>query len=82
MDNVVDRAVYPLPAQQLEAQSKRRMGLGVTGVANAIEGMGHEYGTPGFLHVFKTIMQIIRDGAYRTSLTWRLRKARSRCSTH
>jgi ribonucleoside-diphosphate reductase alpha chain len=68
MDNVVDRAVYPLPAQQLEAQSKRRMGLGVTGVANAIEGMGHEYGSPGFLHVFKMIMQIIRDGAYRASI--------------
>jgi len=74
MDNVVDRAVYPLPAQQLEAQSKRRMGLGVTGVANAIEGMGHEYGSPGFLHVFKTIMQIIRDGAYRASIDLAIEK--------
>ena len=74
MDNVVDRAVYPLPAQQLEAQSKRRMGLGVTGVANAIEGMGHEYGSDGFLHVFKTIMQIIRDGAYRASIDLAIEK--------
>jgi ribonucleoside-diphosphate reductase alpha chain len=74
MDNVVDRAVYPLPAQQLEAQSKRRMGLGVTGVANAIEGLGHDYGSPGFLHVFKTIMQIIRDGAYRASIDLAIEK--------
>ena len=74
MDNVVDRAVYPLAAQQLEAQSKRRMGLGVTGVANAIEGMGHEYGSTGFLHVFKTIMGIIRDGAYNTSIDLAIEK--------
>ena len=74
MDNVVDRAVYPLAAQQLEAQSKRRMGLGVTGVANAIEGLGHDYGSPGFLHVFKTIMQIIRDGAYRASIDLAIEK--------
>jgi len=74
MDNVVDRAVYPLAAQQLEAQSKRRMGLGVTGVANAIEGLGHEYGSPGFLHVFKTIMQIIRDGTYRASIDLAIEK--------
>jgi ribonucleoside-diphosphate reductase alpha chain len=74
MDNVVDRAVYPLAAQQLEAQSKRRMGLGVTGVANAIEGLGHDYGSPGFLHVFKTIMQIIRDSAYRASIDLAIEK--------
>jgi ribonucleoside-diphosphate reductase alpha chain len=50
------------------------MGLGVTGVANAIEGLGHDYGSPGFLHVFKTIMQIIRDGAYRASIDLAIEK--------
>ena len=74
MDNVVDRAVYPLAEQQGEAVSKRRMGLGVTGVANAIEGLGHDYGSPGFLHVFKTIMQIIRDSAYRASIDLAIEK--------
>src|SRR5690606_31977256 len=31
MDNVVDRAIYPLPEQRQEALNKRRMGLGITG---------------------------------------------------
>ncbi len=31
MDNVIDRAIYPLPQQEREAKSKRRMGLGITG---------------------------------------------------
>jgi ribonucleoside-diphosphate reductase alpha chain len=69
MDNVVDRAIYPLKAQELEAKNKRRMGLGVTGVANAIEAMGHEYGSPGFLFTLSTIMSEIRDVAYRTSIS-------------
>ena len=40
MDNVIDNAIYPLPEQEQEAKNKRRMGLGVTGMANAIEAMG------------------------------------------
>jgi len=69
MDNVVDRAVYPLPSQEAEAKSKRRMGLGVTGVANAIEAMGHEYGSPMFLLTLMKIMKLIRDTAYKASVS-------------
>ena len=68
MDNVVDRATYPLPEQEQEAKNKRRMGLGVTGVANAIEALGFEYGSDDFIRVFEEIMGTIRDGAYRTSI--------------
>ncbi len=67
MDNVVDRAIYPLKEQELEAKSKRRMGLGVTGVANAIEALGHDYGSPEFLEVFSSIMEIFRNCCYETS---------------
>ena len=74
MDNVVDRAIYPLPAQELEAKSKRRMGLGVTGVANAIEAMGHEYGSPMFLNVLENIMKTIRDTCYMTSVSLAMEK--------
>tara|TARA_R110000744_G_scaffold341620_1_gene446813 strand:- start:4 stop:1278 length:1275 start_codon:yes stop_codon:yes gene_type:complete len=74
MDNVVDRATYPLAAQQYEAQSKRRMGLGVTGVANAIEAMGHPYGSDGFLRVFEDIMTVIRDTCYQTSISLGMEK--------
>lgn len=68
MDNVVDRAVYPLPAQEKEAKDKRRMGLGVTGVANAIEALGFPYGSPEFMDTLEEIMRTIRDGCYRASI--------------
>ena len=44
MDNVIDRTIYPLEAQANEARSKRRMGLGITGLANAGELCGYNYG--------------------------------------
>jgi len=49
MDNVVDRAIYPMYEQEKEAKSKRRMGLGITGLANAAEALGRPYGSEGFL---------------------------------
>ena len=74
MDNVVDRAIFPLPEQELEAKSKRRMGLGVTGVANAIEALGHEYGSDGFLSTLEKIMAVIRDTCYQTSVSLAVEK--------
>lgn len=74
MDNVVDRATYPLPQQEQEAKNKRRMGLGVTGVANAIEAMGFEYGSDGFIRQLETIMEVIRDGCYLTSVELAIEK--------
>ncbi len=68
MDNVIDRTVYPLPAQEIEAKNKRRMGLGVTGLANAIEALGHPYGSEGFLDWQKNIMEFIRDHTYKASI--------------
>lgn len=68
MDNVVDRATYPLPEQEEEAKNKRRMGLGVTGVANAIEALGFEYGSDDFIRVLEEIMGTLRNEAYRTSI--------------
>lgn len=67
MDNVCDRARFPLPAQKVEAQSKRRMGLGVTGLANAGEAMGLPYGSPGFLTFTAKVLEIIRNSCYMVS---------------
>jgi ribonucleoside-diphosphate reductase alpha chain len=67
MDNVVDAAVYPHRSQEIEAKSKRRMGLGVTGVANAIEAEGYDYGTPGFCQRLDAILQIITNKCYQAS---------------
>lgn len=74
MDNVVDRATYPLREQELEAKSKRRMGLGVTGVANAIEALGFHYGSERFLQTLEEIMGVIRDVAYTTSVELAMEK--------
>jgi ribonucleoside-diphosphate reductase alpha chain len=63
MDNVVDRAIYPLYEQEKEAISKRRMGLGVTGVANTIEALGHPYGSDGFVANLEIILRGLRDEA-------------------
>jgi ribonucleoside-diphosphate reductase alpha chain len=45
MDNVVDASRFPLPQQAAEAQAKRRIGLGVTGLADALLMMGLRYGS-------------------------------------
>jgi ribonucleoside-diphosphate reductase alpha chain len=74
MDNVIDRTVYPLPQQKEEALSKRRMGLGVTGVANAGEALGYEYGSTQFLEWLEIVMTTIRDTAYRSSISLALEK--------
>lgn len=68
MDNVVDRATYPLPEQEVEAKSKRRMGLGLTGVANAGEILGYQYGSPSFLKWLEGVMEFYRDVVYKASV--------------
>lgn len=67
MDNIVDRALYPLPEQEAEAKAKRRMGLGVTGVANAIESLGYSYGSPQFLNTLENILRVLANKAYQAS---------------
>ena len=69
MDNVVDRTIYPLKEQEDEARNKRRMGLGVTGLANAGEMLGYLYGTNKFLDWMEAVFKTLRDECYRTSAT-------------
>jgi len=45
MDNTVDASRFPLPAQAAEAAAKRRIGLGVTGLADALLMTGLRYGS-------------------------------------
>ena len=47
LDNVIDISNYPLEAQRKEALAKRRIGLGITGLADALIFAGVRYGTPG-----------------------------------
>lgn len=68
MDNIIDRAIYPLPEQRDSAISKRRMGLGVTGLANAGEAQGYSYGSAAFLEWQERTMEAIRDLVYSASI--------------
>ena len=50
------------------------MGLGVTGVANAIEAMGHEYGFTYVPQCLEEIMKTIRDTCYMASVSLAIEK--------
>ena len=68
MDRVVDTARFPLEAQREEALAKRRMGLGITALANAGEALGRDYGTDEFLTFEMSVLMCLRDEAYRASV--------------
>jgi ribonucleoside-diphosphate reductase alpha chain len=68
MDNVIDRTLYPLAEQRAEAISKRRMGLGVMGLANTIEALGAPYGTSAFLAQEADILGFINYHCYEASV--------------
>ena len=67
-DNVLDITLFPTEAQAAEAKAKRRIGLGITGLANAFAMRQVRYGSPESLAVLERIMTIIRDEAYTTSI--------------
>ena len=67
MDNIHDNTFFPLPQQAEESVAKRRMGMGVTGLANAGEVLGMEYGSDEFLRFTADVMGMIRDESYRAS---------------
>jgi ribonucleoside-diphosphate reductase alpha chain len=67
MDNVIDRTIYPLKQQSDEAKNKRRMGLGVTGLANAGEMLGLPYASEEFMDWSEKVFACLRDNCYKTS---------------
>jgi len=66
-DNIIDRTIYPLKQQSDEAKNKRRMGLGITGLANAGELLGMPYASPEFLVWAEKVFACLRDNCYRAS---------------
>ena len=67
MDNVIEISRFPLPAHEHEAKSKRRIGLGVTGLADALILCRARYGSTESVHLVKQWMAAIRDEAYLAS---------------
>ncbi len=68
MDNIHDRSIFPLPEQAAESALKRRMGLGVTGLANAVEALGFPYGSERFMETTEQIFRVYRDETYKASV--------------
>ncbi|MCW8914591.1 MAG: adenosylcobalamin-dependent ribonucleoside-diphosphate reductase [Magnetovibrio sp.] len=67
MDNVIDVSRFPLEEQQNEARAKRRIGLGVTGLANALIMCGARYGSARAVSLTETWMKAIERAAYLAS---------------
>ena len=67
LDNVIDISRYPLPAQAIEARSKRRIGLGVTGLADALICLGVRYGSGAAASLAGAWMREIQEAAYLAS---------------
>ena len=68
MDNVVDASKFPLDAQAREAAAKRRIGLGVTGLADALLMVGQRYGSEEAARQTDEWMHAIARAAYLASV--------------
>ena len=67
LDNVIDISRYPLQAQEAEAKAKRRIGLGVTGLADALVFCGSAYGSEQSAALASRWLGVIKREAYRAS---------------
>ena len=68
LDNAIDLSHYPLPQQREQMQATRRIGLGITGLADAFMMLNLRYGDDASFSLASRLMQTIRDAAYRASV--------------
>jgi ribonucleoside-diphosphate reductase alpha chain len=68
LDNVIDVSRYPLPAQAAQARLTRRIGLGITGLADALVLLGLRYDSEEARAQAAQVMHTLRDTAYRASI--------------
>jgi ribonucleoside-diphosphate reductase alpha chain len=67
LDDVIDISRYPLAQQETEAKAKRRIGLGITGLADALLFCGKAYGSGPAVAQTRQWLEVIKREAYRTS---------------
>ena len=67
LDDVIDISRYPLPAQRHEALAKRRIGLGVTGLADAVIFCRARYGSPESVTLIDRWLEVLSHAAYEAS---------------
>lgn len=68
LDNVIDVSRYPLQAQQRQALGTRRLGLGVTGLADMLVMLGIRYGSPESITLARDIMRRVANVSWHTSI--------------
>lgn len=68
MDNVIDTSLFPLIAQQQQAHATRRIGLGISGLADTLIMLGLPYESEAAQHLAASVMQTMCYAAYRTSI--------------
>lgn len=68
LDNVIDVSHFPLHAQRVEVQSKRRIGLGMTGLADALVMLGLRYGSAEAIALTEEMMRRIAQVTWHTSI--------------
>jgi ribonucleoside-diphosphate reductase alpha chain len=68
LDNVVDVSRYPLEAQAVQARGSRRIGLGITGLADALIMLGLHYDSNSAREVSAEMLRCMRDAAYQASI--------------
>jgi ribonucleoside-diphosphate reductase alpha chain len=74
LDNVTDISAFPLPRQAEQARASRRIGLGITGLADALILLGLHYGDQAGRDAAAAIMRAVRDNAYRASIALAVEK--------
>ncbi|MEP2639573.1 adenosylcobalamin-dependent ribonucleoside-diphosphate reductase [Roseobacter sp.] len=67
LDNAIDVSEFAVEGQRDEAVTKRRIGVGVTGVADALIMLGVRYGTPAAMRLVNRWLQMIQNAAYLAS---------------
>lgn len=68
LDNVIDVSHFPLPQQRIAVHKARRIGLGITGLADALIMLGMRYGDDASLAFAAETMRTICHAAYRESI--------------
>ncbi len=67
LDNAIDASRYPLPEQAAEAVQKRRIGLGITGLADALIMCGARYGSADAVALTREWLKTVQRAAYLAS---------------
>ncbi|TXT23999.1 MAG: ribonucleoside-diphosphate reductase alpha chain [Gallionellaceae bacterium] len=74
LDNVLDATVWPLEEQRAEAQAKRRIGIGFTGLGDMLIMLRLNYNSDEGRQMAARVAEAMRDSAYEASIDLAIEK--------